>query len=250
MEAYKVYNRTKEEYKEVCKIANGVIQSFEECYGPCFFHSELDSLSKLYRMISSGYGDILWPFLERLDYSYSAEFQTIFATMDLLLRSGMSVMFSNNWTCYYSIENLVKLQDYYVLDTKEGTLVITPLTGYRADKRIYEYANRRSYYGFCHDATERFTKENPEYQAVTSLMPLQFGRKHYHSYIKKDGKVFDFAHNICMDEDAYQTFMRPTLLNEVYGYELEGEQKKLGNDELGPEKCLLLRLAVAKQRKE
>lgn len=248
MEAYRLYNSIKSGHAEVLKTADKVIQSFEKCYGSCFMPG-YDSLSKLYIIISSGYGDLLWSFLAKLNYSYSAELQSIFATIDSLLRNNMSVMHSNNWTCFYSIEALKKLQDSYVLETKEGTIVTTPLTEYREDMKAFEFANRRGYYGFCHDAAERFIKENEEYQAVTCLMPHQFGRKHYHSYVKKDGKILDFSHNACIDEEIYQKIMRPIPLNEVYGYELESEESKLGSDELGPEKCLLIRLAVAKQRR-
>lgn len=248
MEAYKLYNSIKSGHEEVLKIASQVVQSFERYYGPCFLPG-YDPLSKLYIIISSGYGDVLWPMLKDLDYSYSAELQTVFAMIDSLVRNNVSVIHSTNWTGFYSLDNIQRLGEHYVLDTKEGTIVTTPLTEYREDRNVFEYANKRGYYGFCHDAAERFLKEYPEYQAVTCLMPHQFGRKHYHSYVKKDGKIFDFSHNACIDEEIYNKIMKPILLNEVYGYELESEENKLGSDELGPEKCLLMRLAVAKQRR-
>ena len=249
MEAQKVYNQVKSQHEEALRIAEGVIESFERYYGPCYRQPGYDSVSQLYTMLLYGYGDILWPILKDLNYNYAAELQTVFAMMDALVRNNQSVIYSVNWTCFYSIDNIKRIGESYVLETKEGTMVTTPITEYREDLKIWEYANRRGYYGFCHDAAERFLKEHPEYQAVTSLMPHQFGRKHYHSYVKKDGKVFDFSHNACIDEETYNRIMKPILLNEVYGYDLESEESKLGSDELGPEKCLLMRLAVAKQRR-
>ena len=249
MDAYKVYNHVKKGHEEVLKMTEEVIQLFERTYGFCFFPPFYNSLMKLNVLLENGYGGILWLILEKLGYSYEFEIQEILATMDSLLRNNMSVIASVKWTCYYSMHSLTKLQDCYVLDTKAGTLITTPLTEWKENLKMWEYANRRGYYGFCHDAVERFLKENLEYQAVTSLIPHQFGRKHYHSYIKHEGKILDLSHNACIDEETYNKIMNPIPLNQVYGYELESEERKLGSDELGPEKCLLVRLAVAKQRR-
>ena len=81
------------------------------------------------------------------------------------------------------------------------------------------------------------------------MIPTQFGRQQYHSYVRHDGKIIDIAHGACIEENNYNEMMKPVPLNTVYGYELEEEAQKLDGDEIGSEKSLLIRLAVAKQRK-
>lgn len=249
MNAYKVYNETKGQHIEVLTIADRVLNEFQRRYGYVDFPQNLDAITKLYSLIQSGYSDLLWPLLKDLDYSYEFEIPYILANIDAKIRCGVPPEICPEWKFYYSIDALTRIQNDYVLDTKMGTLITTPLLFYIEDLTIQEYASRRFYYGFCHDASERFVKENPEYEAVTGLIPHQFGRKQYHSYVRHDGKVFDFANGTCVSEEEYNQFIQPTILNTVHGYELEEEEAKLDGNEIGPEKCLLLRLAVAKQRK-
>ena len=111
------------------------------------------------------------------------------------------------------------------------------------------YAFLQSSYGFCHDSVEQFLRFNPEYQAVTGLIPDQFGTQQYHSYVRHEGKIIDIAHGACIEEEEYNRVMKPTPLNSIYGYQLDEEMAKLDGNEIGAEKSLLLRLAVAKQRK-
>ncbi len=249
MEAYKVYNETKGQHIEVLSIADRVVDEFQRRYGSVNFSPDCDSITKLYTLIQNGYADLLWPLLKDLNYSYEFEIPYILANIDARLRSGIPAEFCSDWKFFYSIDSLTRIHNNYVLDTKMGKLVTTPLVFYIQDLTIQEYASRRFYYGFCHDASERFIRENPEYEAVTGLIPHQFGRKQYHSYIKKDGKIFDFANGACIGEEDYNRILKPVPLNTVHGYELEEAEAKLDSNEIGPEKCLLLRLAVAKQRK-
>lgn len=249
MEAYKVYDETKGQHAEVLEIANNVLKEFQKRYGAVCFPQNCDAITKLYSLIQSGYSDLLWPLLKNLNYSYEFEIPYILANIDARLRCGIPAELCSEWKFYYSIDAITRVGNNYVLDTKMGTLTTTPLVFYTENLTIQEYASRRFYYGFCHDASERFIKENPEYEAVTGLVPHQFGRKQYHSYVRQDGKVFDFANGTCIREEEYNQFIQPTILNTVHGYELEEAEAQLDDNEIGPEKCLLLRLAVAKQRK-
>lgn len=249
MDAYKVYNDTKKQFQESAAIAQYVVDCFQSQFGYIYFPPTYDPFLKLFSLIENGYGEILWPMLERLNYSFEPEIQFMLANMDMRFRTGQSVFAFPGWRMFYSFEGVFKIKDKYVLDTKAGELITKPLLGYSENPRVQAYALLRSYYGFCHDAVERFVKLNPEYQAVTGLIPAQFGSQQYHSYVKHDGKVFDFAHGACIEENQYNEIMKPVPLNTVYGYELEEQEANLGSDEIGPEKCLLVRLAVAKQRK-
>ncbi len=249
MNAYQAYNETKGQHKEVLEIADTVLNEFQKRYGYVTFPSNMDSITKLYSLIQSGYSNLLWPLLKDLNYSYEFEIPYILANMDARIRCGIPPELCSEWKFFYSMNAITRIQNNYVLDTKVGTLVTTPLVLYLQDLTIQDYAARRFYYGFCHDASERFIKENPEYEAVTGLIPHQFGRKQYHSYVRQNGKVFDFANGTCIAEEEYNQVIKPIVLNTVHGYELEEAEAKLDGNEIGPEKCLLLRLAVSKQRK-
>lgn len=249
MEASQIYKQVKDGQDRVLKIAAGVVRVFESYYGPFYYPPGYDSISKLYSIQLYGCGKELWPFLKDLNYSYAAELQTVFAIMDKLVRNHMSVVDAVDWNCLYSINNLKRLGEKYILDTKEGTIVTTPLTRYQENREVYKFANKNYYRGVCHETVESFIRKHKEYQAVTSLMPYQFGRNHYHSYVKKEGKIFDFSHNVCAEEDNYNQVMKPIPLNEIYGYELESEEKKFRSDDIGGGKNLIFRLAVAKQKR-
>lgn len=249
MEAYKVYNNIKKQHQEAAIIAQSVIEEFQKQYGYICFPVNYDPFMKLFSLIENGYGDVLWPTLEKLNYSFEPEIQFMLANLDMILRSGQSVSYFHGWKMFYSFENICRLQDKYILDTKAGTLVTTPLLEYSEDIKVQAYSFLRSYYGFCHDGVEHFIRLNPNYHAVTGLIPDQFGKQQYHSYVSHNGKIIDIAHGVCMEEESYNEIMKPVPLNSVYGYELEEQEAKLDSNEIGQEKCLLIRLAVAKQRK-
>ncbi len=249
MEAYKAYNNIKQQHQEVLAIGDRIIEKFQSKYGYFCFPPQYDSIMKIFSLIENGFGDALWPMLEEQKYCFEPELQFMLANMDMRIRCNQSVCYFSGWKMFYSFENICKIQNSYILDTKAGTLVTTPLLEYSEDTRVQAYSFFRSYYGFCHDAVERFVRFNPEYQAVTGLLPDQFGRHQYHSYVRHDGKIIDISHGACIEEDNYNKMMKPIPLNTIYGYELEGEEQKLDSDEIGPEKSLLIRLAVAKQRK-
>ncbi len=249
MDAYKTYNNTKKQHQDALAIGDRIIEQFQRKYGYICFPPQYDSLMKIFSLIENGFGDALWPMLEEQQYGFEPELQFMLANMDMRIRCNQSVCCFSGWKMFYSFESICKIQDSYVLDTKAGTLVTTPLVYYSEDIRVQAYAFLRSYYGFCHDAVESFVRLNPEYQAVTGLIPTQFGRQQYHSYVKHKGKIIDIAHGACIDENNYNEMMKPVPLNTLYGYELEREEQKLDSDEIGPEKSLLIRLAVAKQRK-
>lgn len=249
MEAYKTYNSIKKQHQEAVIIAQSVIDDFQRTFGYIAFPDNYDPFLKLFSLIENGFGEILWPVLQELNYCYEPEIQYMLANMDMRIRYGKSIYAYPGWRMFYSFEAIFKAKRGYILETKAGVLLTTPLLEYSEDKKIQQYASYRTYYGFCHDAVERFARSNPEYQIVTGLIPDQFGRKQYHSYLKQDGKVLDIAHGACIDEDNYNKIMKPETLNTLYGYELDEAEQKLDGNEIGPEKCLLVRLAVAKQRK-
>ena len=252
MDAYKTYHHIKKQHQEAEQLAEKVVADFVEKYKYSYyicFPEGYPPFMKLFSLIQNGFGDLLWPVLEKLNYSFEPEVQFMLANIDSLLRNNCSVCYSSVWKMFYSFENICKIQNHYVLDTKIGTLVTTPLLEYSENTRVQAYAFLQSSYGFCHDSVEQFLRFNPEYQAVTGLIPDQFGTQQYHSYVRHDGKIIDIAHGACIEEEEYNRVMKPTPLNSIYGYQLDEEMAKLDGNEIGAEKSLLLRLAVAKQRK-
>lgn len=252
MDAYKTYNNIKKQYKEVEDIAERIVEEFIRKYGAFYyicFPEGYPPLMKIFSLVQNGLGELLWPLLEKENYIFEPEVQYMLANIDAQLRNNLSVCYSSVWKMFYSFENICKIGNHYVLDTKIGTLVTTPLLEYSENTRVQAYSFLKSCYGFCHDGVEEFIRFNPEYQAVTGLIPHQFGRQQYHSYVRHDGKIIDIAHGICMEEEEYNRIMKPIPLNEVHGYELEEQKAKLDGNEIGPEKSLLVRLAVSKQRK-
>ncbi len=249
MDAYKVYNNIKKQHQEALAIGDKIIAKFQREYPYVCFPAQYDSLMKIFSLIETGFGEVIWPMLEENGYCFEPEIQFMLANLDMVLRNCQSVYCFPGWRMFYSFENICKIQNKYILDTKGGTIITTPLLEYSEDAKVQAYSFLRSYYGFCHDSVERFLRFNPEYQAVTSLIPDQFGKQQYYSYISHDGKIIDIAHGACIEEDNYNEIMKPVPLNSVYGYELEEETQKLDGNEIGPEKSLLVRLAVAKQRK-
>lgn len=251
MDAYKLYHNYQHQHEEVLKIADEVIKSFERKYGRPFVYPPCsNSITNLYALLEAGYGEALWPMLENVSYSYEHEIESILAFVSTIIRNHDTIKPYYPFVLrYYSMNHIQKVGEKYIFDTKVGTLTATLLTEYEKNRKALEYARRQSYYCFCHAATEGFVRENLEYQAITSLVPHQFGRKLYHSYVRSHGKILDFALGVCVEEENYNQIIKPIVLNEVYGYQLVEEEQKLSSDELGKEKSLLMRLAVAKQRR-
>lgn len=229
------------------KKAQNLLAVIEQFYGPISFPSNMDSINKIYALLSSGVGCEIIDFLLENGYSLEVELQYLIANIGYFARNNCEQNQFSTFLKFPVLNRIEELEEGYLLDSKVGRIQVFPLTRFSKNRAIIQFALQYNCYGFCHDATHIFLKQNPDYVGVTSLITNQFQEKQYHSYIRGEGGIIDFAHNMYFKEEDFEKVFHPQELNQVAGYALEEAESQLGNDDLGKDKCLLLRLALKEQ---
>lgn len=227
--------------------AERVLRDLVPVMGYINFPQQIDSINKIYALLENGYYPWMQQLLTKYGYDYGVELQHLLSNIAHCERTMGYDSIRAFITRFPSIDRIHRGVFEYQVDTKVGTIMFTPLTRYSKDSKIKSFALQKDTHHFCHMSAQEFIMENPEYRAITSLVANQFGEQHYHSYIETPEGYADFANNIHLSKEDFERVMRPHVLNSVTGYELASQEKELGEEDLSPEKSLLLRLAVHKQ---
>ncbi len=236
--------------KRIEEIVDQIMWELLPIIGPIQFPESIstnNTINKIYALLENGYYPYLAQALEKYGYDYNAELQ--FILMNIAYReSQLSFNQLLTFTKFPSLHGLETNGNRYCAKTKIGTITFYPITKC-PNPRLKAFALQYHFHGYCHEAALNFIKRYPEYQAVTSLVPNQFGEQQYHSYIDDSGKIADLANNLYMDKEDFTLLMKPTVLNEVRGSELSYQEKTLTYEDLPETKETLLRLALHQQIK-
>lgn len=249
MTAEQIYHSIQIDGKERIEMqAQQLIAIIEKHYGGLSFPDYMDSINRIYSLLSIGLGESLIDFLLENGYSYLVETQYLIANIGYFARQNKENNILPTLLQFPSLKGIKEIMGGYVFDSKIGKIQLFPLSRNLPDTPISRFALQQNYYGACHEAIHMYLKENPQGLGITSLIENQFGEKQYHSYLQEEDSIIDFAHNVSMNQADFNRVFRPQELNRIHGWELEQAEKCLTKEDLDPEKCLLLRLALQKQR--
>lgn len=244
------YNIQEQGRKNIQAKAERILNDLVPIFGYPNFPLGMDSINKIYVLLENGYYPWMEQVLKKYDYDLSVELQHVIAN----IAYGEKIMGYDslrNFILHFPSLNGIHRGSYeYQLDTNIGEIFIAPLNRYAKDSKIKSFALQKETHHYCHMAAQEFITLNPEYAAITSLVANQFGEQHYHTYIETPDGYADFANNVHLSKEDFEKIMRPQILNKVNGYELKEQEQTLNGDDLGPDKALLLRLAVHNQVKK
>lgn len=249
MKALEIYNKISGNKRRAEKLAQEILNEIEKRYGTISYPWKLDSLNKILFLLKVGCAPSIMGILMSHGYTYEIELQYILANMGYYARMDNEMQHVCTLSKMPSLNYMFPSGSGYIIDCKLGRIMATPLNRWEKDLKVCRYASLGSGYAFCHDMALHFITKYPEYEAVTSLVPYAFQERQYHSYVRSNEDIIDFAHNMHMSKEDYEKIMSPMELNSVHGYELEEKEATLTEDDLGPNKNLLVRLAVSKQRR-
>lgn len=241
------YEIQKNGEKRVNETADKILRNLSPVLGYIQFPCDMSPINKIYALIENGFYPWMQKALAQYGYDYGAELQFLMLNMayreNIVGVEPVKSFLSN----FPSVNSAYYGNPTYQLETKLGRVMITPLTKFTQDSNIRTFAIQKNAYGVCHMAAQEFIMTNPSYMAITSLVSNQFGEYHYHSYVETEEGYADFANGVYLSQDDFKKIMRPKVLNTVCGHELEQQAAQLEQDDLPPDKALLLRLAVHNQ---
>lgn len=219
------------------EIITTILQVFSyRINGFLSFPENYRNTDKIFYLLTSEWKPYLIDIIEQFNYSYHAELQFIIANL----------CFKDNIDCLFGMPSLIDFnyeENGYSLNTLFGKITL--------HKALNKFPNLYNLvkYGECHNCCLSFIKENENMSASTCLIDRCFYGNHYHSFINFDeDTILDLSHNAIMSKRDYNLAFAPKIINTVYGYEVDNEEKRINNKEsLGQEKNLLLRLALDKQ---
>lgn len=229
----------------ICRInniANIILKDLETRIGRVYFKQEMSSINKIYALIEQGCYPYMEDLLKKHGYDLSVELQY------LLVNIGMGAIKDLRIIDKFPSYEMGRIVDnHYLLLTVVGEIDITPLSRYLKDKKVNNFALKYNSHGFCHEATLKFIQENNFYKGITSLIPNQFGERQYHSYVEVEDGYVDFANSIHLSKENFEKIMKPEILSEIHGFDLDRITNSLDEQDLQEEKSQLVRIAVHEQ---
>lgn len=221
-------------------ISGEIIREVENYFKIDFSNSFLPNMtntSKLMNLIGSEYRDYVIKLLEQNDYNLRAELYYLLGN----LCNGANPKYMKYFNSIIDSD----ANDFVVmLNTIFGHSDILKLN--RVMPQLRRFVAQQE----CHNLCEIFIKYFNEYTATTVLLDTLFGGKHYHSFVENDDHVLDLAANAYMKRNEYYQLFNPIVLNSIKQEELKNAEEEINEKEnIGKDKCLLLRLAVNKQIK-
>lgn len=241
------YDIEMEGRKRIAAKTSAILKDASPIIGTLRFPVNLQSINQLYFLLENGYYPWLEKWMQKYGYDFRPELQHLISVITYGERSMGYDYIRMALSRFPSIQGIHRGMYEYELETRLGTINITPLTRYLKDGRIKNFALEKDTHGFCHMAAEEFIRMNPKYTAITSLVNNQFGEKQYHSYIETPDGYADFANNVHLSKKDFEKIMSPEELNQVTGEELASQALELSSEDLDDSKALLLRLGVHRQ---
>jgi len=209
----------------------------------------MSNINKMYALIEKGFFAEIVTLLGSARYSLQAELQYVIMNLGFSHRSASPKRIYDIVANFPSVDAVEFGEKVFVLHTQFGTIKVVPLH-LTKEKRIATFVKKYDCYSLCHEATNKFLRENPEFCGETSLVANQFGERHYHSCVSTDDGYVDFSNNVLWSVRGFETVMFPERLNRTTGTELDSELSELTTDDLPDTYTPLLRLAVSKQLKK
>lgn len=228
-------------------IAREILSKINANLGLPQFPNGMSSIGKIYFLIENGWYPYISRFLIEKNYNLEVELQyAISLIMNIDKYAGMNINF-NPIKNFSSVESINYANGTYSFNTISGRVNVKALNKFSEDSNIKRFSLSDDFRGYCHEGARSFITYFPTYKAITSLIPNQFDEKQYHSYIELDNGYVDFANNAYFSKEDFDKIMKPNILSEVYGYELQEKISQLDEQDLPDSKSPLVRIAVHEQ---
>ena len=240
-------NKYKKKYEEIeiggkAKAKQVAIQAYQEIEDALRtrfqFDDGLDVQNKLLLLLGTEHQIEVLSILKK--HNYNERTELLFALSNLCYKFSEEQM--KKILMYPTIESISYTNTSYKIQTKYGKVTL-----YRIADLIPEFS-KYCIHREAHSVCEQFIRDYGDTKASTILLDQLFVSKRYHSIAACDEMVLDFAHNMCMPEEDFNTLFAPEIINTIDGAHVDEELDRVSKKEnLGMDKSHLLVLALDKQ---